>query len=276
LGHVRSVRAKALLGEADLMIAIGARFTEVTTTFRTMPVPNKLIQIDLDSEQIGMNYPVLVGIVADASVALHTLLEHLPKHKSTWGEAWEKAKRLKPASTEWLIDVLRAELPDDAIVFTDACEMAFRMQGDFPAYGPRSFFYPSNYIALGWGFPAALGGAVAAPHRLVAAVCGDGGFTMSTQELATAARYKLRVIAIVHNDSSYGAIKNTQKNKHEGRFVDTDLNNPDFVALAQAYGVKGLRVRSANEFADALRQAIQHGGPFVIEVVDSWRYLRPS
>jgi acetolactate synthase-1/2/3 large subunit len=175
---------------------------------------------------------------------------------------------------EWFIDTLRAELPDDAIVFTDASEMAYRMHIDYPAYLPRSFFYPSNYIALGWGFPAAVGAAVALPDRVVVSMSGDGGFVMTCQELATAVRYGLRLIAIIHNDSAYGAIKNLQRVKHDGRYRDTDLNNPDFVKLAEAFGVPAVRARSAEEYAQALREAIGRGGPGLIDVPDSWRSLR--
>ncbi len=274
LGHMRSARAKAVLNEADLMIAVGCRFTEVTTDYRTLRVPRRLIQIDIDPGQIGMNYPVEVGITADAQVALLALLEQLPKHESAWADVWENARGLGPERPEWLIDTLRAELPENAIVFADACEMGFRMQTDFPALEPRSFFYPANFITLGWGFPAAIGGAIAAPGRPVVCVAGDGGFTMAAQELATAARYSLPVIAVVHNDSTYGAIKNIQKNKHEARYLDTDLNNPDFLLLAQAYGVPASRVRNADELAAALRLALKRQGPTLIEVVDSWRYLR--
>ena len=131
--------------------------------------------------------------------------------------------------------------------------MGYRLQTDWTAYGPRRFFYPSNYIALGWGFPAALGASFAMGDRPVVSVSGDGGFLMTAQELATAVRYRRRVIALVHNDSTYGAIKNIQRRAHDARYLDVDLNNPDFPALAAAYGVPGERAHDAA----ALRQAIR-------------------
>jgi acetolactate synthase I/II/III large subunit len=178
---------------------------------------------------------------------------------------------LKP---EWLIDTLRAEIPEESIVFADASEMGLRMQTDFPAYAPRTFFYPSNYAALGWGFPAALGGAIGQAERWTVCVCGDGGFLMVAQELATAALYHLRVITVVHNDAAYGAIKAIQQTRHEGRYVDTDLNNPDFVKLGESFGVTSCRARNAGEFAFAVRQALRREGPSLIEVPDEWRSLR--
>jgi acetolactate synthase-1/2/3 large subunit len=275
LGHARSVRARVAQPHADAMLAVGCRFTEVMTGFRKMRVPEKLIQIDLDADQIGINYPAAVGIVADAKEALRAILDRLPAGVSSdWGEVWTQARQAVRTNREWFIDTLRAELPEDAIVFTDACEMAYRMHIDYPAYRPRSFFYPSNYIALGWGFPAAVGAAVALPDRVVVSVSGDGGFVMTCQELATAARYGLRVVAVVHNDSAYGAIKNLQRTQYDRRYRDTDLNNPDFVRLAEAYGVPAARARTAAEFAATLREAIGRGGPGLIEVPDEWRSLR--
>ena len=105
-----------------------------------------------------------------------------------WGPIWDEAAKAKVPRPEWLIEILRSELPEATPVFTDACEIGYRMHADWPSFGPRQFFYPSNYIALGWAFPAALGAAVALPGRHVVSVSGDGGFLMTAQELATAVR----------------------------------------------------------------------------------------
>ncbi|MDR3637048.1 MAG: thiamine pyrophosphate-binding protein [Isosphaeraceae bacterium] len=275
LGHARSARSKAGLPHADAMLAVGCRFTEVMTDWRRLPIPRDLIQIDLDPDQIGMNHPVTVGIVADARAALSALAEQLPvRERPGWRGLWDQARAATVARPEWVIEVLREALPDDVPVFTDACEMGYRMQADFPAHGPRRFFYPSNYITLGWGFPAALGAAVARDGGPVVSVSGDGGFLMTAQELATAARYGLPVIAIVHNDSAYGAIKNIQQRVHAGRYLDVDLNNPDFLALAAAFGVRAGRAADAVTLHAAIRQALDHAGPTLIEVPDRWRTFR--
>lgn len=275
LGHARSARSRIALPLADVMLAVGCRFTEVFTGFRKLQVPKRLIQIDIDAGQLGMNYPAEISVCSDAKKSLRAILNALPGAKPNgWAERWESIAAARLQRPEWLIDVLRANLPDDAVVFTDASEMAYRMHTDFPAYEPRSFFYPSNYIALGWGFPAAIGAAIALPNRVVVSFSGDGGFVMTCQELATAARYKLNLIAIVHNDSTYGAIKNLQRIRNESRYHDTELNNPDFVTLAQAFGVPGCRASDAQSFTLALQEALARGGPALIEVPDMWRYLR--
>jgi acetolactate synthase-1/2/3 large subunit len=148
------------------------------------------------------------------------------------------------------------------------------MQAEWPAYEPRRFFYPSNYITLGWAFPAAVGAAAALGDHPVVSLSGDGGFLMTAQELATAARYRLRVITLVHNDSTYGAIKNIQDRVHHGRYLDTDLTNPDFLRLADAYGVPGSQARSPDELRAFVIEALDRDGPSFIEIPDQWRFLR--
>jgi acetolactate synthase-1/2/3 large subunit len=152
--------------------------------------------------------------------------------------------------------------------------MGLRMHTDFPAYAPRTFFYPSNYAGLGWGYPAAVGAAVGQPDRWTVCVSGDGGFQMTAQELAAAVQYKLKLISIVHNDSAYGAIKSIQRGKHESRFRDTDLHNPDFLKFAESFGVSACRACDSTEFAAAIRRSLDRNGPSLIEVPDQWRSLR--
>jgi acetolactate synthase-1/2/3 large subunit len=276
LGHARSARARAALPHADAMLAIGCRFTEVLTDWRRMVVPARLVQIDLDAGQLGMNYPVCVGIVGDARLAVEALRTRLAEraHVSGWGTLFDRVRAAVPHRPEWLIETLREKVPDSSPVFTDACEMGYRMHSDWPCYGPRQFFYPSNFIALGWAFPAALGAAVALGDQPVVSLSGDGGFVMTAQELATAIRYHLPVIALVHNDSTYGAIKNIQERVFGGRYLDVDLNNPDFLALAAAYSMPAHQARTPEQLRRALRAALESGGPSLIEVPDRWRFLR--
>ena len=276
LGHARSARARCAIPHADVMLAVGCRFTEVMTDWRRMTVPADLIQIDLEPSQIGMNFPVRIGIVADATAAVEALVAAMPAGApgDGWATLWQQARAAQPARPEWLIDSLRMNLPSDVPVFTDACEMGYRMHSDWISHGPRLFFYPSNYITLGWAFPAAVGAAVALAGRPVLSLSGDGGFLMTAQELATAVRYRLRVIALVHNDSTYGAIKNIQQHVHDGRHKDVELNNPDFLELAAAFGVPGHRASGPDELHSAVREALDRDGPSLIEVPDRWRFLR--
>lgn len=274
LGHGRTRRARMVLGRADLMLAVGCRFTEIFTASGTMPIPKTLIQIDIQSHQIGRNYPVTLGIVGDARSILAAMLTGIPKRQEEWKEIWLRARDARQLKPEWIVDVLREQIPESAMVFVDASEMGLRMHTDFPAYAPRTFFYPSNYATLGWGLAAAIGGAIGQPERWTFCVCGDGGFTMAAQELSTAVRYRLKLIVVIHNDSTYGAIKAIQRKNHESRYIDTELNNPDFVKFAESFGVPAYRVHDPGSFATALRQAREIDGPAIIEIPDTWRSLR--
>jgi acetolactate synthase-1/2/3 large subunit len=271
LGHGRTRRAWMVLRRADLLLAAGCRFNEIFTVLGAMPMPPSLIQIDIQPEQIGRNHPVSLGIVGDIQTVLTPILAGLSQRSEEWKETWTRARGAQQLTPQWIIDVLRARIPDSAIVFADACEIGMAMHTDFPAYAPRTFFYPGNYACLGWGFPAAVGGAIGQPDRRTVCVCGDGGFMMSPQELATAVRYRLKLITVLHNDSTYGAIKAIQRRDHGARYVDCDLNNPNFIQFAESFGMPVFRVEDANAFATALDQACALDGPCLIEIPDQWR-----
>jgi acetolactate synthase-1/2/3 large subunit len=274
LGHGRSRPARMALARADAMLACGCRFTEIFTVAGTMPVPPALVQIDIDPNQIGMNYPVMVGIPADVKATVEAIGAGFQSPRPAWKTMWQKLKTAPTLAPEWFVDTIRASVPEDTMIFSDVCEMGVRMQTDLPVYGPRRFFYPSNYVTLGWGLPAAIGAAVAHRNKWIVCVAGDGGFVMTAQELATAARYRLKVIIIIHNDSTYGAIKNIQHDKHDRRYRDTELNNPDFLALAESFGVASHRAVDADDLSAAIHRGLDRGGPTLIEVPDHWRAIR--
>jgi acetolactate synthase I/II/III large subunit len=275
LGHGRTRRARMALSRADAMLALGCRFTEIFTAGGSVRIPESLIQVDIDPRQIGMNYPVAVGIVADVRTTVEAMLAQLRDRpgvrKDQWQETWQRARNAEQLKPEWLIETLRKELPESTLFFADACELGVRMQTDFPVYAPRTYFYPSNFVTLGWGYPAAVGGAIARPDAWTVCLTGDGGFVMGLSEIATSVRYNLKLITVLHNDNAYSAIKLIQENRHESRYIDTDLNNPDFVQLARSFGVPSCRVNNANELASALRQATTRDGPTLIEFAEPRR-----
>lgn len=271
LGHARSSAAKEALPHTDVMVAVGCRFTEVVTEHWRMVVPRRLIQIDIDPDQIGANYRVEVGIVGEAKSILQQILRELP---AVTGNAWDNRllsmKASPQPSRHWAISVMREVLPPEAIVMSDTCELGHAMETDFPVDYPRTFNYPANFIALGWGLPAAVGAKVGAPEWTVVSLSGDGGFLMTSQELATMARYRLPVLAVVHNDSSYGAMKRIMRNRYESRFFEVDLNNPDLVQYASSFGVAAFRSDSEASFRAALQTALNLKQPAVIEVRTEW------
>jgi acetolactate synthase-1/2/3 large subunit len=131
---------------------------------------------------------------------------------------------------------------------------------------PRTFLYPVGSATLGYGVPAAIGAQIARPDRPVICVVGDGGFMYSVNELATAVKYRLPVVFLVMNDERYGAIKWLQETLFDGRWGETDLANPDFPALARAFGARGERVSGVEALGAAITSALAAGGPSVVEL----------
>jgi len=275
LGHARSLPAQEALQKADVMLAVGCRFTEVVTNRWQMHVPKRLIQVDIDPDQIGANYRVEVGIVGDAKRVIREILRETPPVDfSLWDKTLPDIQEARPAPRHWVISVMRELLPPETLVMSDTCEMGHTMETDFPVDFPRTFNYPANFISLGWGLPAAIGAQVGAPEWPVVCVCGDGGFLMTGQELATLSRYHLPVIIVLHNDNAYGAMKRIMRNHYESRFFEVDLNNPDFVQYAESFGVRACATNTEASFSAALRTAIRRREPALIEVKTHWEDWR--
>jgi thiamine pyrophosphate-dependent acetolactate synthase large subunit-like protein len=255
-----------LFNEANGMLAIGCRFSQLATGTWSMPLPPALAQIDIDIGEIGRHYPVKASICADARSTLDALLKALPdRARSPWA-------RLPPPEEPWrlpgvdLAGPLRQLLPRDAIVVADITRLAYILLAEFPVYEPRTFLHPAGFVAMGYGLPAALGAKAAFPGRPVVAVVGDGCFLMSGMELATAVQEKLPVIVVLVNDSCLALIKSTQQRNYGGRYLGVDLRNPDFRQFVQAFGARYWRADSDAEFKVALTEALTLGEVGVIEV----------
>jgi len=151
-------------------------------------------------------------------------------------------------------------------VVNDQTGINYWMEWRFPVLLPRTFLYPVGSATLGYGVPAAIGAKIARPDRPVICVVGDGGFMYSVNELATAVKYRLPVVFLVMNDDRYGAIKWLQQTLFEGRWGETNLTNPDFPALARAFGARGERVDGVESLGAAIRSALAAEGPTVLEL----------
>jgi acetolactate synthase-1/2/3 large subunit len=266
-----------LTREADAALAVGFRFTQLSTVNYTLPIPAHLVQIDIDSDEIGANYPVAVGIAADAKVALNELRNYMGaaglKHGSRTNWMPESARpkpriSVGPASNppvDWWD--LREELKHDAIVAADITRSGYAITGQFPVYQPRSFMHSASFIAMGHAFPAALGAKLAFPQREVVSISGDGCFLMTGQEMATAVQHGIPVVAIVINDRCLTGIAALQDDHYGGRRIAVDLVNPDFVRWAESFGAIGLRVTKRDDFRPALRAALQSEKISLIEIV---------
>jgi thiamine pyrophosphate-dependent acetolactate synthase large subunit-like protein len=267
---------EAVIKAADVVLAVGCRFAHRSTQGLLLNLafePSQiLIHLDLDPTVIGKLFKAQLPIVGDAQDGLARLLQVLGAgpSRTTWDHRWRDG--LRPAASArytrdvaHLIETLRAALPDDAIVVNDQTGINYWMEWRFPVLRPRTFLYPVGSATLGYGVPAAIGAKIARPDRPVVAVIGDGGFMYSVNELATAVKYRLPVVFLVMNDDRYGAIKWLQQTIFEGRWGEADLVNPDFPALARAFGARGERV-SVDSLAGAVKTALAADGPTVLEL----------
>ena len=277
LGVLPNYRStKAALEQADVILAVGCRFAHRSTKGLLLNLDFKreqaLIHIDIDPKVIGLMHRPAVGIVGDARDALRGLLATLGygAAASEWDPAWLQSQREArwPRYTEpvdRLIRILRGALDPSAIVVNDQTGLNYWMEWHFPVLEPRTFLYPVGSATLGYGVPAAIGAKIAHPDRQVLAVLGDGGFMFSVNELATAVKYGLGIVFLVLNDQRYGAIKYLQEGIF-GKYGEVDLANPDFPAMARAFGAQGVRAEGLDDLPKAIDRALRHQGPTLLEL----------
>jgi acetolactate synthase-1/2/3 large subunit len=279
--------------QTDLMIGIGSRM-ELPTTFRWpfRPEGLKSIRIDIDPVEFR-RLTVDAPIVADAIEGTRALVAAVSKagytktsgRRETIRAASAKAQKDIQAIQPQMayLDILRDVLPDNAIVTDELSQVGFTSWFGFPVYQPRTFITSGYQGTLGSGFPTALGAKVAHPDRPVVAITGDGGFMFAVQELATAVQFKIGVVTLVFNNNAYGNVRRDQLQVFDGRVVAADLVNPDFVKLAESFGVGAIRVTSPAEFKPALEKALADGGPYLIAIdvvrdseVSPWAFIHPK
>jgi acetolactate synthase-1/2/3 large subunit len=164
------------------------------------------------------------------------------------------------------LDVIRAELPEDGIYVDEVTQIGFAARLAFPVYRPRTFLSPGYQDNLGWGYATALGAQHALSHAPVLSINGDGGFLYTGNELATAMRHRIPLVAVVFVDGAFGNVRRIQEEQFGNRLIACDLANPDFVKFAESFGAAGRRARGPEELRIALREAIAAREPTLIEV----------
>ena len=256
------------LDAADVIFAIGSR-----CAVAAFQPSQKIIQLDVDAAEIGRNHPAEVGLVGDAKATLERLLERLrtdapPKpsrkrEREALREALAALDTQEPNSS--ILRALRAGTPEDAIVIAGMTQIGYYSRPFWPVYRPRTYLTSSYSGNLGFEVPTALGAKVARPDRAVVCITGDGGFMYNSQELSTAAREKINVVIVLFNDEAYGNVARDLDESWGGTH-GASVTNPDFMKLADAYGVVGMRATKPTEVGDLVRKAVGMDRPVLIEV----------
>ena len=253
----------------DLVVLVGTR--------NAYPgfLSQKVIQIDIDPEEIGRNYDDTFGLIGDARHTLEklrgalTAISHPRESRrsemdAARAEREESDPKLEPQHS--LTKAIRNAVPDDGIVISGMTQIGYYSRVNYPVYEPRTYLTSSYYGNLGYAYPVALGAKVAQPDKAVVAISGDGGFMFASQEMATAVKYGINAIVVVFNDSAYGNVLRDQVTRFEGRSIGAELHNPDFMKLADAYGMRGVRVEGADALESALKESLAIEAPTLLEV----------
>ncbi|SEH63787.1 acetolactate synthase-1/2/3 large subunit [Halobacillus karajensis] len=257
--------------QADTIVAIGTRLSEVTTQDYTLLDKQKLIHIDVDPHTLGQVFPPHAGVIADAKEALNDLVKGAyEKDYFSWAyerrEAYEATVHTKGSEmlNGRIIELLQKQLPEDAILTNDAGNFAGWLHTYFQ-FKKHRYIGPTSG-AMGYGMPSALGAKMAYPDKKVVSLSGDGGFMMTMQELETAVRYNIPVISIVFNNRMYGTIRMHQEIHYPSRVIGTNLGEVAFSKIAENLGAAGFYVETPEEFKQALDKAMTLDKPVVIEV----------
>lgn len=275
--------------ECDLLIGIGSRLELQMMRWQWKPANLKILRIDIDPTEMVRLKPDH-AIVGDAAEATAALTKALSGHKAAdrgaeftaMKDAARKASEVVQPQMSYL-DAIRTALPRDGFFVEEVSQMGFTARFGFPVYEPRQYVTCAYQDNLGFGYNTALGVKVANPDKPVVSINGDGGFMFGMQEMATAVQHGIGVIAIVFNNNAYGNVRRDQMNVFDGRLVGSELKNPDFVAMAQSFGMPAEKAETPKELQDAIERALAHGGPALIEVpvetgseTSPWQFLHPA
>jgi acetolactate synthase-1/2/3 large subunit len=268
--------------KSDLLVAIGARFSDrVTSQVERFAHSAKILHIDIDPAEINKNIQSDAFVTGDVKTVLGRIIKKLPEKMATeWNGEIDQWKTIIPKDhhrqtalhPRFVIQETAKALGDNAIAVTDVGQHQIWVAQFYPFNRPRSFLTSGGMGTMGYGMGAACGAKAANPGRPVVLFTGDGCFRMNCAEMATVMRYNLPLLVIIFNNRTLGMVRQWQNFFYEGRYSETDLDDrgPDFIKLAEAYGVPAFRSDSETSFAESLKQGIAHnkaGRPALIEAI---------
>lgn len=266
---------RRVLSEADVVLALGTRFLNGQDQV-SLADGARLVLLNVEARDLGEPRNPELAIHGDAAAGLLGMLEHLdglPARASRQAEldglrAWAEGVLAQIQPQYAWVRALRAAMPEDGILVNEFTQVGYVATTAYPVYQPRTYVGPGYQGSLGYGFPTALGATVGNPGRAVLSITGDGGFGWGLAELSTARKYGIGLVTVVFNDGAYGNVRRSQIEQFEGRVLGTDLVNPDFVQLAESFGVRGARATTPAELEGLLRETVGSGShePVLIDV----------
>jgi len=273
-----SYTANMAIYDCDLLINIGARFDDrLTGNLKHFAPKATVAHIDIDPAEIGKNVMTEIPVVADAKEALDALLAEdigspsfadwenkLMENKVNY-PFWYNDSTDELLSPQWLIEQIYKESDGEAIVTTDVGQHQMWAAQFYKFEKPNRWVTSGGLGTMGFGFPAAVGAQLGKPDDLVVAIVGDGGFQMTLHELSVVHEHNLPVKIMIVNNEALGMVRQWQEKFYDKRYSESILANPDFVKLAESYGVKGYRVNKAEEFVPLLKEVFAYDGPVVVD-----------
>ena len=280
-----SPAVQAYLAQADTLLAIGTELGEADSFIYDLPVNGRVIRIDIDPERFNDAFPAHLGILGDAGAACRGLLEELDgrnmqrDHDTTIAEL-DTVRQVQ--ASDWtdverqhirVLDILRDELPDEAVVFGDIAQLVYTGTAAMPVNQPRTWFYPAGFGTLGCALPGAIGARLAMPERDVVALVGDGGFMFTVNELATAVEEALTIPIVLWHNHSYAMIRDGMVKRGIPE-IGVNPRAPDFDKLAEAFGCPAQVIGSEADLRQAMQAARAYPGPSLIIVHEDDAWLR--
>jgi acetolactate synthase-1/2/3 large subunit len=265
---------RELWGEADAVLSVGSRML-VPMTQWGIDRDLQIVRVDADKTEPARLHKPHVALIGDAAPLLRKLIDALarinPRRASRRDDMQQRQAKWrgrlqKLAPQLAFVDAIRAALPEDGIFVDEVTQIGFAARLAMPVYRPRTFLSPGYQDNLGWGYATALGVQHARPDVPVLSINGDGGFLYTGNEMATAIRHRIPLVAVVFVDGAFGNVRRIQEEHFGNRLIASDLANPDFVKYAESFGARAARARTPQELGAALREAFARREPALIEV----------